>query len=180
MTHRKTETLNAKGSLDLIEIIPTAMTELEDGHPKTHKESICKGRYEKSDKGYKLYRHLERNRDCMTLHKLDNAIMEKCPKCNTWRGNDDELQKHITLHCHLSAEEKEYFKINEDKAPKLNRNATNPSGLPRTDISLANNKVKYDAKQKIWVCLICNRTNKNIIENKSSIMLTLPMEKRNI
>ena len=32
-------------------------------------------------------------------------------------------------------------------------------GLPKIDIFSVNNKVKYDASRKIWICLICHKTN---------------------
>ena len=63
---------------------------------------------------------------------------------------------------------KDYFQIYNDEISKLNRNKTEHFGLPEEDILMADNKVKYDATDKIWIYIVCNQTNNKYNKNKSS------------
>ena len=98
----------------MVKIIPTIETTLDDEPNRRNNEATRKGCYGKFASRYELIRHLKNNKDCLTLHKLDKVTMKKCQVCNTWWGNDEELEKHKKYHCRLNPKGGEYFSINNE------------------------------------------------------------------
>ena len=57
-----------------------------------------------------------------------------------------------------------YLDVNNEETIQINRKLAKYKGLPSESIMLADNKVKYDAGNKLWICMICNITKINIGE----------------
>ena len=77
--------------------------------------------------------------------------------CNTWCADENELNKHLKFHCHLSEEEKKFPQPPDDNLA-ISRKLTKNIGLPANTITLANGEVKYNAEIKIRECTICQKT----------------------
>ena len=106
-TSNKIHTLKTNDALNKCQILLTAKATKgsEKAPPSPIECPLCHHQFSSR---FKFTQHLKTNIDCNLLHQIEKFTPLKCSNknCNECCANNNDLQKHLLYHCHLTQEER--------------------------------------------------------------------------